>query len=173
MAISLRDESGYFITGYNGGLNTGTTTIEFIKTGINYLNKCYRSQYALSHNPRNIIPVDCEVNPAYPDFVEFTLTANPYNFYYEISCPNSTGIGQIDEPAIEANPNPAKDRLFISIPDQGNVYYSIFDAKGIKTGEGKLDNGISEIDVSAQRPGLYIVKLLVDNKCIIRKVIIE
>jgi hypothetical protein len=173
MALCLHDESGYFVAGYRDGLISGTTPIEFIKTGQDYLNKCYQTQYTLSHNPRNIFPFDCEIISVYPEYFDFTLIPIPEYYYYEISCPNSTGTDQNHESVIEMHPNPVKDRLYISIPDHGPVYYTVYDAKGITTGEGKLNGGETEIDISALSPGLYFIKLLVNDDYMISKVVIE
>jgi hypothetical protein len=173
MALRLNDETGYFITGYRGDSTILSINVELIKTELNHKNLCYRTPIVLLHDTVIFIPVDCVIEPANPGMVFFSLEPMPNAYQDELSCPDPSGTGQIDESIVELHPNPAKDRLYFSIPEQGLVYYSIYNAKGLKTGEGKLNGGESVIDISSLSTGLYFVKLIMNDKYMIRKVIIE
>jgi hypothetical protein len=172
MAISLRDESGYFITCYTGFL--GSPRLEFIKTYSDHKNLCYRTPFSLTHNPRIIFKVDCEFKAAFPEYNEFSLSSIPYDYYTELNCPTNTTVYEnADEPNVNVHPNPSYDWLHINISSQESVNYSIYNCKGIKTVVGKLSSGESIIDISTLPPGLYFIKLLINDNYITRKVVIQ
>jgi hypothetical protein len=172
MTLSLRDMSGYFLVGYRANTLANTVNAELIKTGVGLDNECYRTPYVISHNTLVIAPMETQIILEGPDYIDLDLVSFSTGYDLITSCPGLS----VDESGLNFNltisPNPARDRLYISMPDHGNVYYSIFDTKGIKTSEGKL-NGGPEIDISELRPGIYFIKLLMNDNYITRKVIIE
>jgi hypothetical protein len=173
MAVCLRDQSGYFMVGYRADLPANNVNAEFIKTDVSLQNECYRTSYAISHNALAVTSIETQAIAGNSDFIDVNLIPATMYYEYNLSCPDLSIDDQKMNDQVDIFPNPAHNRLYCNISAQGPVCYSIYGANGIKTGEGKLDSGKPEIDISTLSAGLYFIKLLINENCIGRKVIIE
>jgi DUF971 family protein len=88
--------------------------------------------------------------------------------------PNSVGNVKEQQVALEVYPNPVKNiltiRLSIAIPS-ANI--SITDINGRLIRTQKIENEITNIDVSALSTGLYLLKYFDDNHSSVSKFIKE
>jgi len=174
MMLMLRDLIGYFIIGYRAYPLMTDVNAEYIKVDPAFINECYRTSCVISHSALTTGALETQVTQAFPDYIHFILLPVQSGYDYKVSCPDvSISDRKFNYVNVDISPNPAHDRLFFNISSQEPVYYSIYNAKGIKTGEGKLNSGESEIDISMQSPGLYFIKLLINDEYMTRKVIIE
>ena len=173
MAIGLNDNTGYFITGYRGGLTAYQTFIEAIKTDQMYNNLCYHTPISISHDSLPFIPVDFEILNVNPDFVQFSLATSQDSYFYELSCQNTAVTDQPAESMIETYPNPVNALLYVSIPKPGDISYLIYNSEGKIIGEGKLIKDKSLVDIRSLSPGLYYIRLLIDDYFITKKILIE
>lgn len=70
----------------------------------------------------------------------------------------SQGVENASATGVKIAPNPATDRLTISV--EGKTFsYAILDATGRKTAEGKAEDGTATLAISAWKRGLYFVEI--------------
>jgi peptidyl-prolyl cis-trans isomerase A (cyclophilin A) len=114
--------------------------------------------------------------PSLPEF--YSMNETPF------SISEFTGIGDLQNQKIEfvVFPNPVRDLLTIELSDandwKGSTQLVIFNTQGDevfqKENEGFLSNGNSaEFNVEALPPGLYMIKLVNENKSSSQKIIKE
>jgi PKD repeat protein len=77
----------------------------------------------------------------------------------------ATGVGVIglNDQTLSIWPNPAKDKIKISLPDDGVYTVKIIDLKGSSKIETVINNQFSEIDVSTLNSGLYLITVTDQN----------
>ena len=89
----------------------------------------------------------------------------------------ATGVGVIglNDQTLSIWPNPAKDKIKISLPDDGVYTIKIIDLKGSSKIETVINNQFSEMDVSTLNSGLYLITVTDQNtfNTVSKKVIIN
>ena len=71
-------------------------------------------------------------------------------------------------------PNPAGDRLFISMPSaDNNTHYQIINLLGKQLFTGMLVSELTTIDVSAYAPGIYFIRIEKGDRSVVSKLLIE
>ncbi|TSA26228.1 MAG: T9SS C-terminal target domain-containing protein [Bacteroidetes bacterium] len=68
-------------------------------------------------------------------------------------------------------PNPVRERLFLSVPGEGKVLFTleIYRPDGRKVHEDQVRNGTTEIDVTGLQSGMYILKLKGNTASVVKK----
>ncbi len=88
--------------------------------------------------------------------------------------PCSAGINEIyNSSLIKVYPNPAKDKLIVSINNNGNSAIVITDMLGKSVKQIKTSELQTEINVSDLQDGVYFVQLMQGNKSFVDKVVIS
>ncbi len=70
-------------------------------------------------------------------------------------------------------PNPTSEKLYINIPNKLIGRIEIYNLFGRVVYNNTINSSFSEIDISNQKSGIYIVKLQIDNKIVVEKIVIE
>jgi hypothetical protein len=113
---------------------------------------------------------------AYNKF-RFTYTKSQGNIAFDdvdVICGISVGLAEImNKNAINIYPNPVTDRLFITCFDRKDLNMQIYNILGELILQRKLNNSSNEIDISALRKGIYIVKIVSENGTMQQKIIKE
>lgn len=83
----------------------------------------------------------------------------------QVCIPNPLGINEVKSAdKVTISPNPATNKLQVTLTIPGNVTYSIYDAIGQLMASGKLDaRYINTIDVNSLATGVYIFRALGNN----------
>lgn len=86
-----------------------------------------------------------------------------------------TGIEELISGSINIYPNPTKDILNISIDhfSNENTHYEMFDAIGKLIISEKVNNSLTSIDMSHLSKGMYTIRVVVDGKQLVRRVVKE
>ncbi len=72
----------------------------------------------------------------------------------------TTSVTTFSEPGLTLYPNPAREKLFISVPASwGTVRYQVWDILGKQMASGRADR-YHMLDVSTWTPGLYLMKVV-------------
>jgi hypothetical protein len=120
-----------------------------------------------------------------PDFIGTAeLTAQAFNDCgaglmsqpLMITIDNTVGLDEKDNPDIRVYPNPARERLFIQVPDNGQDWQVIlFDLMGEEVAGQyvRSASGISSISLYGIAEGVYFVMIRNDNAQYTRKVVIR
>lgn len=82
---------------------------------------------------------------------------------YEISTTSGIDVPGI-ELSISAYPNPAKDHLILKVDQYNELSYQLFDIGGNILLTNKLTENITTIQFPVQLPGIFILKVLKENK---------
>jgi hypothetical protein len=99
---------------------------------------------------------------------ELTYMNPEYNFCYFVN----TDISEETKVAVQIYPNPAKNTISIFIPEKIKFEsVSLFNLSGQIVIE--LDPKNTCFDISAVKPGIYLLKILNESEPIIKKIIIE
>lgn len=91
----------------------------------------------------------------------------------------ATGINTVDVNGIELYPNPAKDRLFISLNNQAytNVFVNVMDLEGRTVAQQAFYNTASsqklEIGLNNLAEGVYMIKVIADGTESVYKVAVK
>lgn len=84
----------------------------------------------------------------------------------------TTGLDEINDPEIEIYPNPAKDKMMIKISDPVKINtITITDVLGHTIKE--VEYHTPELDLSGLSSGIYLLRFKLENREVIRKIIIE
>jgi hypothetical protein len=82
----------------------------------------------------------------------------------------------IIEPAIDKKillfPNPATDKIEITVQDDPSLFIEIYNATGKKMIDLNLTQGTRIIDLTGFAKGIYFVKIALKNEAILRKLIV-
>ena len=85
-----------------------------------------------------------------------------------------TGINEINKSGLlKVYPNPAKDKLVVSVSNTGNSIITISDVLGKAVKQIKTSELQTEINVSDLQDGIYFIQLTQDNTSYVEKVIIN
>jgi len=93
---------------------------------------------------------------------------------YEIASNISfVGISSLENKLINIYPNPVKDYLIIESPIPNKIYYSITNINGQEVLNKEIYSNITKIDMSNLPIGIYLLKLIINDTLLIRKIIKE
>jgi uncharacterized repeat protein (TIGR03803 family) len=84
-----------------------------------------------------------------------------------------TLVNDLGEPGIEIYPVPASDKLYIKIPANKTAIVQMVNIRGQVVVNQKLTNQIGIIDVSMLAKGIYALKLVIDDKVIVKKIEVQ
>lgn len=82
-----------------------------------------------------------------------------------------SGVHNYAETSMKLYPNPTNDKVFVDMEYDANVQYQLFDVYGRMLETKSLEDNC--IRLSSYTPGVYLVKILKDNKIISAKKIIK
>ena len=91
-------------------------------------------------------------------------------------------VGDIAQIGIEQNeslnlisiyPNPTSSSVFINNANQNNLKYSIFDSLGKRCRNGKLEKGLTQIDLQDLPKGVYSVEIISEKGLFIKEKVIK
>ena len=78
---------------------------------------------------------------------------------------------QFEDISFDVWPNPTTDIVNIKSQISGEVDYKLYDLKGSQLIKGSLDNGNGQVNVQNLQRGVYIIKLINDNRSSVQKII--
>lgn len=86
-----------------------------------------------------------------------------------------TGIEELSSSSVSIYPNPAKDILNISIDhfSTENTHIEMFDAIGKLIVSDKVNNSLTSIDMSHLSRGMYTIRIVIDGKQLVRRIVKE
>ncbi len=106
-----------------------------------------------------------------------SLTVTFYSLtFYENTMYTSIPSEKKESTNIQLYPQPAKERLRISIPDQGlKGPFSVMDMEGklVMKGRSSEDRNPRRLDVSDLEPGLYLLRARTEEGILSRKFVVE
>lgn len=106
---------------------------------------------------------------AYGDIIHYTIPGYACNR-------GSVGIGDFEKNQIvHVFPNPCKDRIYIELrtPLAKPALAILSDINGKELLRQPLDNAKSQLDISMLSSGLYILKVIKDNKLSVHKILVQ
>ena len=74
---------------------------------------------------------------------------------------------------IELYPNPAQERISLSVSTSGTVMVAFFNAAGQRVYQQAFRGGTLEVPVHNWKPGLYFCRLMSDGEVVTRKLVVE
>ncbi len=98
----------------------------------------------------------------------FLLTGN---FYLPPAATLSNNDFDVEKSTITLYPNPSSDKFTVLTPE--NSIVTVFSPQGNVISEQKTTSETTEINLSNQSAGLYLIKITNGNKSVIRKVILK
>jgi hypothetical protein len=117
---------------------------------------------------------------------DYTVTAANYNDYEGtadltggnttvsvILIASSTGISDMLEEGLNIYPNPAQEKLIIEKESPEAISYELIDMAGKVVLNGRLESVKNTIDISAQAPGIYFIRLKTNDRYVHFKLMIE
>jgi len=115
--------------------------------------------------------------PVSPGYVYINVTAkDEHGAIFETGFPvfieHRTGIDDLEDDRVTIYPNPVKDQLFIEADESNGVIYQIIDINGqvVLQTQG-LKNGSKQVlNLDALKEGVYFLKMLKQNKVIVKKI---
>jgi len=152
--------------------------------------------YALYDNPQNNPPLQCGITNTYfggaptfdTEYVYFTGLTPGETYYLRIWDDNNNDTGAIyfcllaytdpnaigiyPNQQIELYPNPAHDMIYINSDEKINQV-EIYNVSGKQILRKQVNTPLNTLDVQSLDKGLYFIKLSLQNKNIIKKIIIE
>ena len=97
-------------------------------------------------------------------------TAGTKTYYWDnVEFYSSVGITETTKAELQVYPNPASDRLMISIPQSAelmNANYKVSDISGRIILEGKLQQ--NQVNVSALAKGVYTIQVITGENMLVR-----
>jgi uncharacterized protein (TIGR02145 family) len=98
---------------------------------------------------------------------------NPEACGFSVRCLSDSAVNQINENSINKNiliyPNPATNRVFITITDRLYLKMQIYNAVGECVLQRELSGGTNDIDISSLSKGNYVIKLTSTDWTVQRK----
>lgn len=91
----------------------------------------------------------------------------------EQGCPCTNSINEYDNFNFEIYPNPANDKLYIKLKDNGSYKVQIINNQGIVLLDQRLNNQLETIDISSFPKGMYLIKIFHDQNIYVEKIIIR
>jgi len=117
---------------------------------------------------------------------DYTVSATNYNDYEGtadltggnttvsvILIASSTGISDMLEEGLNIYPNPAQEKLIIEKESPEAISYELIDMAGKVVLNGRLESVKNTIDISAQAPGIYFIRLKTNDRYVHFKLMIE
>jgi hypothetical protein len=129
------------------------------------------ASYSGSYNGTVPDPVTSESGKMFLAFyTNYRVTAGGWKAYYE-----SQTVGNreyLSEEEMSINPNPVNSKTIIDLPSQfSRGTLSIYDITGKQIAEKEIAGSREIIDLSNVEPGIYIFRVLENNKVFMKKVI--
>jgi hypothetical protein len=78
---------------------------------------------------------------------------------------------QFEDISFDVWPNPTTDIVNIKSKISGEVDYEVYDLKGSQLIKGSLDNGNGQVNVQHLQKGVYILKMINDDRSSVQKII--
>jgi hypothetical protein len=104
-------------------------------------------------------------------YSEQAITLYPNN--NSANCPSlTTGIENIIHDIIKIFPNPTKNNITISQAESTFKKYEIYDINGRLVSENKINGIIQKVDLTGYAEGMYIVKLIGNQKVDFKKIVV-
>jgi len=84
-----------------------------------------------------------------------------------------TIITEKEEIRVDVYPNPADDRVIVSIPDnEAEVHYQISDPEGRLIAQDSFTGSELLIDLGNFKPGMYIIRLEIDGEMVNKRIVV-
>jgi len=78
------------------------------------------------------------------------------------------------EPTISLFPNPATDKITISLPENTSSFsYKLYDMQGRLQFAGKTSNTQTELNVATLPRGLYVLKIITNKQSVAKKIVLQ
>jgi len=163
MALYSSETYKHFSIGYRNR-NSNFSNIEMIKTTLNLRNDCENETLNFTHNPISVaIDQDNVIPYSSNEQHSFELTTNMQDYIMDSCDPNFTA--SIDDDIMDSltiYPNPVKDMLYISLPNNEIEQYELYDILGKIVSKQKAED-LNTISVSSLKSGIYFIKIIAKN----------
>ena len=84
-----------------------------------------------------------------------------------------TGVSDYGTLKVNIYPNPTSDYLFIAPTDNDGYQYELMDMTGRRVAVGRNKSGVSEVDLRACPPGVYMLYMEQKNQTLTKKVVVR
>lgn len=167
--ISITDDSGNVLGVLeNVTINTGIQTFDFTSQNISFAAE---TTYKFRVKIVSGIVIQGANSNLYPKGSVF-LNDNAYTnldlINWKVTVSGSLGVEEVSENSnkVTVYPNPVvNSHLFVKIPKGTNKCdYTLYSVEGKMVKKGQIDGNNNKIDISELEKGMYIVKVIRENK---------